>query len=220
MGKLGKARSNLTVSSIKINQPVKQQKLTFGNSSLSQGAEPLFESDTCSSNEAETVSQHDFAQGSLAKRTRLKPTKRRNESDSEIEINESIKLSLLKNEQRWIFVSHTELYAITATSDLWLDNFNYIQRSSLEENKTIDLSIDSQSIRCRLLFRGPKKYVNKIYRKYDEQLRSGRNPDRLHVTYIKADRKQKVLRRYQFSVKENDKQLSDKCSKIGSHSDC
>ena len=112
MGKSGKTRSNLTVSSIKINQPVKQQKLTFGNSTLSQGAEPLFESDTCSSNEAKTVSQHDFKQGGPAKRTRLKPTKRRNESDSEIEINESIKQSLLKKEQRWIFVSKTELYAI------------------------------------------------------------------------------------------------------------
>ena len=156
MGKSGKARSNLTVSSIKIIQPVKQQKLTFGNSSLSQGAEPLFESDTCSANEAETVSQHDFAQGGPAKRTRLNPTKRRNESDSEIEINESIKQSLLKNEQRWIFVSNTELYAITAISDSWPDNFNYIHRSSIEENKTIDLSIDSQSVRCRLLFRGPR----------------------------------------------------------------
>ena len=215
MGKSGKARSNLTVSSIKINQPVKQQKLTFGNSSLSQGAEPLFESETCSSNEAETVSQHDFAQGGPAKRTRLNPTKRRNESDSEIEINESIKQSLLKNEQRWIFVSNTELYAITATIDLWPDNFNYIQGSSIEENKTIDLSIYSQSVRCRLLFRGPKKYVNEIYRKYDEQLRSGRNPDQLHVTYIKADRKQKFCDDINFLSKKMPSNSQTSALKLG-----
>ena len=158
MGKSGKARSNLSVSSIKINQPVNKQELTLGNSSLSHGAESLFKSDTYSSNVTETVSEHNFAQGGLAERTRLNPTKRRNESDSETEINESIKQSLLKNEQRWIYVSKTELFAITATSDLWPDNFNYIQLPSVEENKTIDLSLDSQSVRCRLLFRGPKKY--------------------------------------------------------------
>ena len=90
-----------------------------------------------------------------------------------------------------------------------------IQRSSVEENKTVDLSINSQSVRCRLLFRGPKKYVNEIYKKYDEQLRSGRKPDRLHVTYIKADRKQKFCDDIKFLSKKMPSNSQTSALKLG-----
>ena len=67
-----------------------------------------------------------------ASNTRPNPTKRRNKSDSEVEINNSIKLSLLKNEQRWIFVDSHKIIVITPTSDYWPEGVDFIQRSTPE----------------------------------------------------------------------------------------
>ena len=126
-------------------------------------------------------------------RTRVNPTKRLNESDSEVEINNSVKLSLMKVEQKWIFVGAKEVHLLGVIGELWPENFSYIQRSMLEENKTTTLKIDGMDVSCRLLFKGSKKTAKEIYEKYEAQLKSGVRPESLKVTFVKVDRKRQVF---------------------------
>ena len=122
----------LQVSKEKINQPSKQLRLT----QMSQQTDALFESDdsfeevaAASLPVAATTCQISAVSGPTSN-TRPNPTKRRNQSDSEVEINNSNKLSLLKNEQRWIFVDSPKILVITPTSDYWLEGVDFIQRST------------------------------------------------------------------------------------------
>ena len=181
----------LQVSKEKIKQPTKQLRLT----QMSQQTDALFESDDSFEEVAAAslpVAATTCPVSGPASNTRPNPTKRRNESDSEVEINNSIKQSLLKNEQRWIFVDSHKIIVITPTSDYWPEGVDFIQRSTLEENKRIDLIEGTEPVSCRLLFKGQKKYVNSVYAKYQEQLRNGKKPESLNATYIKTDRKRKV----------------------------
>ena len=81
---------------------------------------------------------------------------------------------------------------ITPTSEYWPEGVDFIQRSTLEENKRIDLIEGTEPVSCRLLFKGQKKYVNSVYEKYQEQLRNAKKPESLNAMYIKTDRKRKV----------------------------
>ena len=87
----------LQVSKEKIKQPTKQLRLT----QMSQQTDALFESDDSFEEVAAAslpVAATTCPVSGPASNTRPNPTKRRNESDSEVEINNSIKQSLLKNE--------------------------------------------------------------------------------------------------------------------------
>ena len=87
----------LQVSKEKIKQPTKQLRLT----QRSQQTDALFESDDSFEEVAAAslpVAATTCPVSGPAPNTRPNPTKRRIESDSEVEINNSIKLSLLKNE--------------------------------------------------------------------------------------------------------------------------
>ena len=184
----------LQVSKEKIKQPTKQLRLT----QMSQQTDALFESDdsfeqvAAASLPVAAATCPVSAVSGPASNTRPNPTKRRNESDSEVEMNNSIKQSLLKNEQRWIFVDSHKIIVITPTSYYWPEGVDFIQRSTLEENKRIDLIEGTEPVPYRLLFKGHRKYVNSLYAKYQEQLRNGKKPESLNATYIKTNRKRKV----------------------------
>ena len=166
----------LQVSKEKIKQPTKQLRLT----QMSQQTDALFVSDdsleevTAASLPLAATTCPVSAVSGPASNSRPNPTKRRNESDSEVEINNSIKLSLLKNEQRWIFVDSHKIILVAPTSDFWPEGVDFIQRSTLEENKRIDLIEGTEPVSCRLLFKGHKKCVISVYSKYQEQLRNGK----------------------------------------------
>ena len=184
----------LQVSKEKIKQPTKQLRLT----QMSQQTDALFESNdffeevAAASLPVAAATCPVSAVSGPASKIRPNPTKRRNESDSEAEINNSIKLSLLKNDQRWIFVDSNKIIVITPTSDYWPEGVDFLQRSTLEENKRIDLIEGIEPVPCRLLSKGHKKYVNSLYAKYQEQLRNGKKPESLNALYIKTDQKRKV----------------------------
>ena len=127
----------LQVSKEKIKHPTKQLRLT----QMSQQTDALFESDdsfeevASASLPLSAATCPVSAVSGPASNTRPNPTKRRNESDSEVEINNSIKLSLLKNEQIWIFVDSHKIIVITPTSDYWPEGVDFIQRSTLRKTK-------------------------------------------------------------------------------------
>ena len=147
MGKLANRSKHgyLQVSKEKIKQPTKQLRLT----QMSQQTDALFESDD---------SFEEVAAASLpvaattcpvlgpASNTRPNPTKRRNESDSEVEINNSIKLYHLKNEQRWIFVDSHKIDVITPTSNYWPEGVDFIQRSTRGKQKNRSHRRDRTSV--------------------------------------------------------------------------
>ena len=151
MGKAAKRSKHryLQVSNEKIKQPTKQLRLT----QMSQQTDALFESDdsfeevAAASLTVAAATCPVSAVSGPSSNTRPNPTKKRNVSDSEVEINNSIKLSLLKNEQRWIFVDSHRIIALTPTSDYWPERVDFIQRSTLEENKRIDLDCYSRGTR-------------------------------------------------------------------------
>ena len=190
----------LQVSKEKIKQPTKQLKQL---NQMSQQTDTLFESDDSFEEVAAAsllVAATTCPVSVPASNTRPNPTKRRNESNSEVEINNSIKLSLLKNEQRCIFVDSHKIIVITPNSDYWPEGVDFTQRSTLEENKRIDLIEGTEPVSCGLLFKGHKKYVSSVYAKYQEQLRNGKKPESLNARYIKIDRKRKVCDDINFPV--------------------
>ena len=187
MKKSGKSKKLYTLEVTKdpIVQPKTQTQLPFDLRSSSQPI-PQALSDKVSSDEMQQIP-------GPSSRTRANPKKKRNESDSEIEVNNSVKQSVLKSEQRWIFASSKELFSFSATSDVWPDGFSFIQRASLEENQTTTLCVDFREVMCRLLFKGPKKAAKDVFTNYDDQLRAGVKPESMKVTYVKVDRKRKVF---------------------------
>ena len=108
---------------------------------MSQQTDALFESDDSFEEVAAASLPVDAATCPVsavsrpASNTRPNPTKRWNESDSEVEINNSIKLSLLKNEQRWVFVNSHKIIVVNPTSDYWPEGVDFIQRSTPEGNQ-------------------------------------------------------------------------------------
>ena len=129
----------------------------------------------------------------FASNTRPNPTKRRNESNSEVEINNWIKLSLLKNERRWIVVDSHKIIVVTPTSDYFPERADFIERSTLEENKRINLIVGTEPVSCRLLFKGHKKYVNSLYAKCHEHLRNGKKAREFECNIYKDWPKTKSL---------------------------
>ena len=107
---------------------------------------------------------------------------------------------MLKNEQRWVLVGGKNLYVLTATSDMWPEEFDFVQRASLEDNQKVSLYVGTEDVTYRFLFKGPKKYVNEIYDKYDQQLRRGRSPENINVTYVKAHHKRRFREDVKLSV--------------------
>ena len=183
-GKNKKKKYSLSIDKEPLQQPAHQRKLTFEVCSFSQ---PML-----ARGSNETI-DNQFETAGPSSRTRVNPTKRLNESDSEVEINNSVKLSLMKAEQKWIFVGSKEVHLLGVISELWPENFSYIQRSTLEENKTTTLKIDGMVVSCRLLFKGSKKTAKEVYEKYEAQLKSGVRPESLKVTFVKVDRKRQVF---------------------------
>ena len=148
----------------KIKQQTKQLRLN----QMSQQTDALFESDDSFEDFTAATFRLSAVSGP-APNTRPNPSKRRNEWDFKAEVNNSIKPSHLKKEQKWFFDDSTP------TRDYWPERVDFIQWWTLEENKRIDLIVGTEPVSCRLLFKGYKKYVNSLYAKYQEQLRNGKN---------------------------------------------
>ena len=113
MKKAGKNKKkrvfSLSIDKEPVQQPTRQRELTFEGCSISQ---PML---APSSNE--TIDNQIETAGPSS-RTRVNSTKRLNESDSEVEIDNSVKLSLMKAEQKWIFVGSKEVHLLGVISEL------------------------------------------------------------------------------------------------------
>ena len=113
------------------------------------------------------------------KKLRWNPTKRINDSDSEVEAEQAVKEKLIREEFEWIFVDHCSIVTVNASNDAWPALTNYRSKYTLPEDSIIKLKYQGDSYDSRLLCKGPRKKLKGIADNYHDQLRKGCQPDSL-----------------------------------------
>ena len=80
-------------------------------------------------------SNNEISQSHTLSRTRPNPTKKKNDSDSEVEKNAAVKESLLKNEFRWAIFWQSEIMTtLRPTSEQWPITISFIGKMSFQED--------------------------------------------------------------------------------------
>ena len=147
-------------------------------------------------------SNNEISQSQTLSRTRPNPTRKKNDSDSEVEKNAAVKESLLKNEFRWAFLWQSEIMTLHPTSEQWPTSISFIGKMSFQEDCSLDLEVDNEIYPSRLLCKGPKKGVATAVENYQKQLDAKVKPENLKPVYLKSERKQRFCEDINFLSKK------------------
>ena len=141
---------------------------------------------------------------------RQHPQKRLNESDSEFESEESVRLMLLKKKFRWIFVDDISVLTLTPVSDSW-PKMSYCEKYTMLVDSKIFLTFKSKEYECRLLCKGPEVSLKGVEDCYLAVLNGGANPSELKS---KNDDLEPLMEENDVSSGDNDDFLRDSMSSV------
>ena len=129
---------------------------------------------------------------------RSNPPKKKNDSDTEVESEELIKQGLVKKDHEWLFASSDAIVVIKTTSDSWPPKMTFSQKENLTEDSVCKLFIGGDEQDCRLLCKGPRKYLEPIRKEYQEEIDKGVAVSELKKKLIKALRNTAIIEDFDF----------------------
>ena len=129
---------------------------------------------------------------------RSNPPRKKNDSDTEVESEELIKQGLVKKDHEWLFASSDAIVVIKSTSVSWPPKMTFSQKENLTEDSGCKLFIGGDEQECRLLCKGPRKFLEPIRKEYQEEIDKGVAVSELKEKLIKALRNTAIIEDFDF----------------------